>query len=183
MSSTGPDDEEQKPPQWQQPQWKSGDPLDQGPTPPGEERPSWQQDQPSWQQPQQDWQSQMGQPQWQQPQDQPMWQQSQPQWGQTPQWQPGPQTPGSATAALILGICAIVVCWPICGPLAVVYGNKAKGEIARSNGNLTGGGLATAGIIMGWIGIAFTVLLVVGILFGFASSLEGGAIVARSLSA
>ena len=78
--------------------------------------------------------------------------------------------PGSATAALILGICAIVLCWPICGPLAVVYGNKAKNEIARSNGNLTGGGLATAGLIMGWIGIAFTVLLVVLILIGLAAN-------------
>ena len=55
-------------------------------------------------------------------------------------------------------------------PLAIVYGNKAKGEIGRSSGNLTGGGLATAGIIMGWIGIALTVLLVVGILIGLANS-------------
>jgi hypothetical protein len=162
VSSTGPPDEEREPPQWQQPQWKSGDPLNS--QPPDEDRPSWQpQEQPAWQ-------SQMGQPQWQQPSDQPMWQQSQPQWGQQQPWQPGPQTPGSATAALILGICAIVLCWPICGPLAVIYGNKAKGEIERSSGNLTGGGLATAGIVMGWIGIALTVIAVLLILIGISTS-------------
>ena len=64
-----------------------------------------------------------------------------------PQWpgSRGPQTPGSATAALIIGICCLVVCWPIGGPLAVIYGNKAKNEIERSSGSLTGSGLATAG--------------------------------------
>ena len=100
-------------------------------------------------------------PQWQQPQSQEP--QSQPQWGdQQQQWQPSPQTPGSATAALILGICGIVLCPLICGPLAIVYGNKAKGEIRSSNGRLGGQGLAQAGVVMGWIGVAFAVL---GILF------------------
>ena len=146
-----PDDEEQNPPEWQQPQWKSGDPLNQ---------PS---DQPSWQQPQQD------QPSWQQP-DQPQWQQQQPQWGQQQQWGAAPQTPGSATAALILGICSLLVCGPICGPLAIVYGNKAKSEINASNGNLTGGGMATAGIVMGWIAVALTVIAVLVIIVAIASS-------------
>src|SRR3954451_7805968 len=119
--------------------------------------PQWQQ--PQWQQPQQD------QPSWQQA-DQPGWQQNQPQWGQQHQWQQGPQTPGSATAAPILGICALVICPLICGPLAIVYGNKAKREISTSNGNLTGGGLATAGIVLGWIGVACAVL---GVLFTIAA--------------
>jgi Domain of unknown function (DUF4190) len=101
------------------------------------------------------------QPQWQQPQP-PQWQQ--PQWGQQPYYyQPGPRTPGSATAALILGICALMVCAPICGPLAIIYGNKAHKEIDGSNGQLTGRGLGTAGLVMGWIGTALTVLVVVGI--------------------
>src|SRR3954467_15415445 len=146
MSTSGPEDEQQ-PPQWQQPQWQqpqSGDPLGQP-----------QSDQPSWQQPQQD--------QW--------GQQQQPQWGnQQQQWQSGPSTPGSATAALILGICALVICPLICGPLAIVYGNKAKREIATSNGNLTGSGLATAGIVLGWIGVAF---VVIGILIVIAAVASG----------
>jgi len=112
-----------------------------------------QQKPPQWQQPQQDEPQQWGQ----QPQ------QEQPQWGdQQQQWQAAPTTPGSATAALILGICGIVLCPLICGPLAIVYGNKAKGEIRASNGRLGGQGLAQAGVVMGWIGVAFAVL---GILF------------------
>lgn len=122
-----------------------------------------QQQPPQWQQPQ--WQSQ-----WQQPEQQPQQQWGQPsqQWGQqeTPQWQQGfnqpQQTPGSATAALILGICALVICPLICGPLAVIYGNKAKREIDSSGGRLTGRGMAQAGVVTGWIGIAF---VIVGILF------------------
>ena len=120
MSTSGPEDEQQ-PPQWQQPQWQqpqSGDPLGQP-----------QSDQPSWQQPQQD------QPSWQQPQQDQWGQQQQPQWGnQQQQWQSGPSTPGSATAALILGICALVICPLICGPLAIVYGNKAKARSTRPTG-------------------------------------------------
>jgi len=116
-----------------------------------------QQQPPQWQQPQ--WQSQ-----WQQPEQQPS-QPDQSQWGQQPQWgqqqqgwQQPPQTPGSATASLILGICSIVLCPLICGPLAVVYGNRAKHEIDGSGGRLTGRGMAQAGVVMGWIGIALTVI-------------------------
>jgi hypothetical protein len=140
MSSSGPGDE-QEPPQWQQPQWQQPQQGD-----PLGEQPSWQQGQPSWQQPQQQW----GQ--------------------QQQQWQPGPSTPGSATAALILGICALVICPLICGPLAIVYGNKAKREIETSNGRLTGSGLATAGVVLGWIGVAFAVLFILFILAAVAGS-------------
>jgi len=69
-------------------------------------------------------------------------------------------------AALILGICSLLVCGPICGPLAIVYGNKAKSEINASNGSLGGAGLATAGVVLGWIGVAFAVI---GILFVIAA--------------
>ena len=110
---------------------------------------------------------QQGQPSWQQPESQPpQWQQSQPQqpqWGQPQQQQPWqPQTtPGSATASLILGICSLVVCGIICGPLALVYGNKARNEIDASGGRLGGRGMATAGIVMGWIGIGLWALWII----------------------
>ena len=111
---------------------------------------------------------QQGQPSWQQPESQPpQWQQSQPQqpqWGQPQQqqqpWQPQ-TTPGSATASLILGICSLVVCGIICGPLALVYGNKARNEIDASGGRLGGRGMATAGIVMGWIGIGLWALWII----------------------
>lgn len=122
--------------------------------PPGDEQ---QGQQPSWQQPESQ------QPQWQQSQSQ------QPQWGQQQQYQPQ-TTPGSATAALILGICALVVCPIICAPLALVYGNKARNEIDGSGGRLGGRGMATAGIILGWIGIAWAVLWVIYIIVVIAAS-------------
>jgi hypothetical protein len=137
---------------------------------PGDEQrpPEWQQ--PQWQQPQQ--------PQWQQPQQQPQWQQPQwqSQWGQQPQpyyYQGGPQTPGAATAALILGICSVVLC-PLCGPFAIFYGIRSRRDIDASQGRLTGRGLGLAGIILGWIGIAFIVafiaLIVIGLAVGGGSS-------------
>jgi hypothetical protein len=144
-------EDEQRPPEWQQPQWQ-------------------QPQQPQWQQPQQDpqpqWGSQWGQDQqWGQPQPQPQWGQQQPYYGQ--------QTPGSATAALILGICSLVICGIICGPLAIVYGNRAKREIDMSGGRLGGRGMATAGVIMGWIAVALTVVFIAVIVIAVAASSGG----------
>ncbi len=68
---------------------------------------------------------------------------------------------GEATASLILGICGLLVCSLICSPLAIMYGKRARRSIAASGGRLGGDGSATAGIVMGWIGIG---LLVLGIL-------------------
>src|SRR3954447_8387198 len=103
------------------------------------------------------------QPQWQQPQPEPpQWGAQQPQWGQ-PQppyyYQPGPQTPGAATAALILGICSLILC-PFCAPFAIFYGSRARRDIDASEGRLTGRGLGLAGMIMGWVAIALTVIFI-----------------------
>jgi hypothetical protein len=120
---------------------------------PGEEQrpPEWQR--PQWQQPEQpQWESQ--QPQWQQPQ-----------WGQQPYYQPGPQTPGAATAALILGICSLILC-PLCAPFAIFYGSRARKDIDASGGRLTGRGLGTAGMVLGWVAITLTVLFIVFLVIG-----------------
>jgi hypothetical protein len=121
--------------------------------PPGDEQ---QGQQPSWQQPEPQ------QPQWQS-------QAQQPQWGQQQQYQPQ-TTPGSATAALILGICGLLVCPIICAPLALIYGNKARNEIDGSGGRLGGRGMATAGVVLGWIGIAWAVLWIIYIIVVIAAS-------------
>jgi hypothetical protein len=71
---------------------------------------------------------------------------------------------------LILGICALVVCPWVCGPLALVYGNKARNEIDSSAGRLGGRGMATAGVVLGWIGIAYAVLLTIWIIVAAASA-------------
>ena len=49
---------------------------------------------------------------------------------------------------------------PIGSVLGVIFGRRAKREIEASGGRLGGSGLATAGIILGWIGIVLTVLAV-----------------------
>jgi uncharacterized membrane protein len=47
--------------------------------------------------------------------------------------------------------------------LALVFGYRARWEIRRSAGKQKGSGLATAGIILGWIGIAIVVAAVITI--------------------
>jgi hypothetical protein len=59
----------------------------------------------------------------------------------------------------VLGICGFVVCPLICSILAVIFGYQARGEIDRSGGAQGGRGLAVAGIVLGWIGIALSVLI------------------------
>lgn len=102
-------------------------------------------------------------------------QQQQPAWGYGqpyPQPPPMPRDSGKATASLVLGICGLaglLMCCPLIMPiLAVVLGNQAKREIRESNGWVRGEGQAKAGIVMGWIGIALSVLLIVGIVLAIA---------------
>jgi hypothetical protein len=73
-------------------------------------------------------------------------------------------TNGSAIASLVLGIAGLVVFPPI-GIVALVFGYRARREIVeRGEG---GDGLATAGIVLGWIGTALSALVVVGIVLIF----------------
>jgi Domain of unknown function (DUF4190) len=92
--------------------------------------------------------------------------------GQTP-YQPRPTSPtnGLAIASLVLGIAGLV--FYVCGIasiLALVFGYMAKGQIDQSGGTQQGRGMAIAGIIMGWIGVAILVIFwVVIIIVGAAS--------------
>ncbi len=79
-------------------------------------------------------------------------------------------TNGKATASLVLGILGLVILYLIGPILALVFGYQAKNEIEASNGTQGGGGAATAGIVMGWIGIGLAVLyLVLVLIFGVAA--------------
>lgn len=73
---------------------------------------------------------------------------------------PPPQAPGKssglATASLVCGICVFVL-FPLFflfAIVAVVLGHVAHSKIKASGGTLGGGGAATAGLIMGYLGIA-----------------------------
>ena len=91
------------------------------------------------------------QPQWgQQPYGQ------QPQWGQYGQPPASRTTNGMAIASMVLGI--LWIYW-IGSVLALVFGYIAKSQIkARNEG---GGGMATAGIVLGWIGVGFFVIAII----------------------
>lgn len=82
--------------------------------------------------------------------------------------------PGTAGASMILGIVGIVFTGAcgiglICSILAVIFGYQARR--AGAVGQEPGAAQATAGIIMGWIMIALS-LVVLGLMFlGFLASL------------
>lgn len=71
-----------------------------------------------------------------------------------------PQSSGLALASMILGICGIVLCLgPLAGIPAVICGHSAQAQIKRSGGTLTGAGMATAGLITGYISILMIFVL------------------------
>jgi hypothetical protein len=69
------------------------------------------------------------------------------------------RTNGLAIAALVLGI--VWVYW-IGSVLAVIFGHVALSQINKSNGTQQGRGMAIAGLVLGWIGVA---VLIVWLLF------------------
>lgn len=66
---------------------------------------------------------------------------------------------GLATASLVLGIVGFVV--PIVASIAgIIMGHIAKARICKSSGAMGGGGVATAGLIVGYFSLVFTLVLV-----------------------
>jgi len=72
-----------------------------------------------------------------------------------------PKTSGLALASLICGLSAVILPLFFNSVAAVITGHMAKKEINASNGSVTGGGMATAGLILGWIQVALFILAVV----------------------
>ncbi|MGN8246237.1 DUF4190 domain-containing protein [Cellulomonas soli] len=69
-----------------------------------------------------------------------------------------------AVWSFVLGLAGLVLgCMLVTGIPAVIVGRNAQRAVAAGEAN--NGGLATAGIILGWVSIALTAVLVV--LFGF----------------
>ena len=69
-------------------------------------------------------------------------------------------TNGFAIVSMVLGILWLYTVGSI---LALVFGYKARKEIDQSGGAQQGRGMATAGIVLGWIGVIGTALLVLSI--------------------
>jgi Domain of unknown function (DUF4190) len=64
-----------------------------------------------------------------------------------------PETSGKAIFSLIAGLIIFFIPLSVC---AVIFGYLALWEIRRSPGRLKGRGLAISGIILGFLGVAFT---------------------------
>ena len=72
---------------------------------------------------------------------------AQPLWG-------GPQEKsGKATASLVCGL--VFFFWPATALAAVILGHLALSDIKKSAGRLAGQGMAVAGLVLGYIGLAF----------------------------
>jgi hypothetical protein len=81
-----------------------------------------------------------------------------------------PHNSTMAILSLISGIAAWLGLFGLGGLLAVIFGHIAKGEINKSNGWVTGGGMATIGLVLGYanlilsvLGICFFVLVFAGV--------------------
>ena len=92
-----------------------------------------------------------------------------------------PQQSGLAVASLICGILGLVGTGPITGIVAIITGHMAKKQI-RQNPQMTGSGMATAGLIMGWlatiigiIAVIVVVVMIMGAATAFSSGMAGAA--------
>ena len=79
------------------------------------------------------------------------------------------QSSGMAIASLVLGIISLFIClsWvaAACGVLAIIFGLIAMNKVKAGTGG--GGGMAKAGFIMGCIGLALDVLIIIlAMMFG-----------------
>ena len=80
-----------------------------------------------------------------------------------PQQAPGhglPLRAPGAKEALIYGILSFVCCGAVMGPFAIINANKAKQAIA-ADPTLTGGGMATTGMVLGIIALVLNLLAIV----------------------
>ncbi len=95
---------------------------------------------------------------------------------QTYAGQPGYQaaipTEGLAIASMICGILAIISCyvWALFGLPAVICGHMSIKKINNSPTPLAGKGMAIAGLICGYIGITFQIIMIGLIIIAFASA-------------
>jgi len=77
-----------------------------------------------------------------------------------------PKNSGFAIASMVLGIIGIVfgiipglaLAGIICGIIAIILGIVGKNTIDNSNGQLTGRGMATAGLVLGIITVGLDIL-------------------------
>lgn len=75
----------------------------------------------------------------------------------TPMYVPLP-TSGLATVSMITGILGFVMAPVLCSIIAIITGYQARKETRSVPPRASGDGMATAGIVMGWIQIGLAVV-------------------------
>lgn len=68
------------------------------------------------------------------------------------------KTSSNAIISLICGILAWLGLFGLGGVVAVIFGHVAKKEIRTADEQIDGDGMATAGLILGYLNLAMTVL-------------------------
>lgn len=63
---------------------------------------------------------------------------------------------------------------------ALITGYVAKNEIKKSNETIEGNGLATAGIVLGWVGIVFSLIVLTLVILTFIGIISGTPIICGS---
>lgn len=91
---------------------------------------------------------------------------------QAPQLQQPMQQNGMAIASMVLGICVFFTCG-FTGLIAVPLGHIARSKIRNSATPQSGDGMALAGLIMGYLGVAIFVGYMVLIVIGIVSESSG----------
>ena len=97
---------------------------------------------------------------------------------QVPTPQPIARSSTWAILSLIAGIATWTILPGVTALLAVIFGYVAKKEIRNSNGTVIGSGMATWGLVLGWISLA---LGLIAICVGLILLITTGAIGAFSL--
>jgi hypothetical protein len=75
-----------------------------------------------------------------------------------PPTSPAAVTSSNAIISLICGVLAWLGVFGLGGILAVIFGHVAKNEIRRNSDRITGDGMATAGLVLGYANIALTLM-------------------------
>ncbi len=89
------------------------------------------------------------------------------------------ETHALAIVSLVLSILGLAAVLPLVGPIgAIVSGRIARREIQANPERYTGDGLARAGIVLGWVGLALDALIALAIcaalMFFMTVRVEGG---------
>jgi hypothetical protein len=87
-----------------------------------------------------------------------------------PYGQPATAKTGLATTSLVLGILSIICLGPLLGIPAIICGHIARGKIKRSPGGYAGGGMALAGLILGYLSLVLALLMAAVLLPSFSKT-------------